>query len=220
MSSRARRLGNATSVVAFPWDRQQRSGAGAGATGAFTFDRASADQARLDAVDRDAFARGFAQGEAAAAAAAGERAAALLGELTAALQDVAAVRHEMARRTERQLVELALALARRIVTREVAVDRDLLLAMARVAIDRLGESARVTVRLHADDYEATVRGRRAPNWPNVTVVADPQVAPGACRVESDLGVLEAGADAQLQECRRALLGETASDTVPPLGHVA
>lgn len=216
MSSKARRLGSATSVVAFPWDRHQRSAAGP--TGAFAPEPASADGTELEAAEREAFARGFAQGEAAAAAAAGERTAALLGELAAALQDVVSKRHEMARRTERQLVELALALARRIVNREVSVDRDLLLAMARVAIDRLGDGARVTVRLHPDDYEATVRGRRAQNWPNVSVVADPQVAPGGCRVESDLGVLDAGTDAQLQEFGRALLDDTSTEH--PLGQVA
>jgi len=202
--------------VAFPWDRHHRNASASNAP--FAADPASAGDARLEAAEREAFARGFAQGEAAAAAAAVDRAAALVGELTAALQDVAAVRHEMARRTERQLVELALALARRIVNREISIDRDLLLAMARVAIDRLGTSARITVRLHPDDHDATVRGRRAESWPNVTVVADPQVPVGGCRVDSDLGAVDAGADAQLQEFGRALLGD--SPAVQPLGHVA
>jgi len=216
MSSRARRFGGSTSVVAFPWNRQQRSTPAS--AGAFVPEPAPSGAPHAEALERDAFARGFAQGEAAATAAAEERAGALLDELTAALQEVAAVRHDMARRTERQLVELAIALARRIVHREISLDRDLLLAMARVAIDRLGETARVTVRLHPGDYDTAVRGRRAPSLPNVNVVADAQIPPGACRVESDLGVLEVGADAQLLEFGRALLGEAPAEQ--PLGHVA
>jgi FliI/YscN family ATPase len=53
----------------------------------------------------------------------------------------------MIRQTEAQIVELALAVARRVLHREVTLDRNLLVAIARVALDRLGESAQVTVRL-------------------------------------------------------------------------
>lgn len=210
MSSRARRVGSTATVLAFPWDRSgwtepERPVEPLGLAAV------RGEQARLEAVEREALARGFAQGEAAAAASAGARAADLLGELTSALQDVTAVRNEMVRRSERQMVELALALARRIVNQELSVDRNVVLAMARSAIDRLVESARVTVRLHPQDYEATTHERTAPGRPNVTVTPDPQIAQGACRVESDMGVLEAGVDAQIQEFGRALLG----DATPP-----
>ena len=50
------------------------------------------------------------------------------------------MRAEMIHQTERQMVQLALAIARRVVHREVSLDPDLLLAMARVALERLGET--------------------------------------------------------------------------------
>jgi flagellar assembly protein FliH len=113
------------------------------------------------------------------------------------------------------MVQLALAVARRVVHREISLDRDLLVAMARVALDRLGESAQVTVRLSPEDFDATAAAR-ASQWTgtNVTVVADSRVSRGGCRIESDLGAMDAGADAQIQEIARALLGDAAEHGVP------
>jgi flagellar assembly protein FliH len=164
--------------------------------------------ARLAALEREAFAKGFAQGERAGSEAAGQRGEAMLRRLTQTLEELTTVRAEMIHQTERQMVQLALAVARRIVHREVSLDQDLLVAMARVALERLGESARVTVRLHPGEFEATAAARAAA-WTgtSVQVVADARVGRGGCRVESDFGTMDAGVDAQIQELARALLGE-------------
>jgi flagellar assembly protein FliH len=159
-------------------------------------------------VEREAFAKGFAQGERAGAEASGKRGEIMLRRLTETLDELTSLRAQMIHQTEHQMVQLALAVARRVVHREISLDRDLLVAMARVAMDRLGESAQVTVRLSPEDFEATAAAH-ASQWTgtNVTVVADARVGRGGCRVESDFGVMDAGVDGQIQELARALLGE-------------
>ena len=167
----------------------------------------------LAALEREAFSKGFAQGEVAGAEAAGQRGEAMLHRLTQTLDELTTVRADMIRQTERQMVQLALAIARRIVQREISLDPDLLLAMARVALERLGDTARVTVRLHPEDYAAAGAARVAElTSSNVTVVADARLSRGGCRVESDMGLLDIGIDAQLQEVGRVLLG--ADDAAP------
>jgi flagellar assembly protein FliH len=172
-------------------------------------------QERRAAVEREAFAKGFAQGERAGAEAAGKRGEVMLRRLTETLDELTSLRAQMIHQTEHQMVQLALAVARRVVHREISLDRDLLVAMARVALDRLGESAQVTVRLSPEDFEATAAARAA-QWTgtNVCVVADSRVSRGGCRIDSDLGVLDAGADAQIQEIARALLGDAADQRAP------
>ena len=164
--------------------------------------------ARLAEMERDAFAKGFAQGERAGAEAASQRGEAMLRRLTQTIEELTTLRAQMIHQTERQMVQLALAVARRIVHREVSIDQDLLIAMARVALDRLGESAKVIVRLHPEEFEATA-GARAAQWTTsaVEVVADARVGRGGCRVESEFGMMDAGVEAQIQEVARALLGE-------------
>jgi len=159
-------------------------------------------------VEREAFAKGFEQGERAGAEAAGTRAEAMLRRLSETLNELTTLRASMIRQTETQMVELAVAVARRVVHREIALDRDLLIAIARVALDRLGESAQVTVRLHPEEFEATGAARVAASaGGHVTFVADGRVGRGGCRIESDMGMVDAGVDAQIQEIARALLGD-------------
>jgi len=205
MSSRARRVNPASAPVsAFPWGGQ---GAPAPRAAEPPADPQIEHEAHLATLEREAFAKGFAQGEHAGAEAAGQRGEAMLYRLTQTLDELTTVRADMIRQTERQMVHLALAIAKRIVQREVTLDPDLLLAMARVALERLGESARVTVRLHPEDYAAAGAARVAElTSSNVTVVADARLSRGGCRVESDMGLLDVGIDAQLQEVGRALLG--------------
>jgi flagellar assembly protein FliH len=163
-------------------------------------------QARLAALERDAFAKGYAQGERAGAEAGARRSEAMLRRLGETLNEIAGLRERILRQSERQLVELALALARRIVRREVARDDEFLMALARVAVDRLGESSSATIHLHPDDFARTP-ARHVEEWSasHVKVVPDAAVPRGGCRVESPFGFVDAGIDAQFQELARALL---------------
>jgi flagellar assembly protein FliH len=175
-------------------------------------------QARLAALERDAFAKGYEQGERAGAEAGAKRAEAMLRRLAETIQELADVRKSMVRQTERQMVQLALAIARRILRREVALESDLTLTMARVALERLGDSTAVTIRLNPDDFEATCRQRDALlAGCHVTVTPDTSVSRGGCLVQSDFGYVDAGVDAQFQELARALLVEEGQEQLVHTG---
>jgi flagellar assembly protein FliH len=209
MSSRARRVVQSLHVTPFAWGgSHQPATPSPSAPAPEPPPDLEQRQAQLAALERDAFAKGFAQGERAGLEAAGQRGEAMLRRLTETLEELTVVRDRMIHQTERQMVDLALAIARRIIDREVAIDRDLLIAMARVALDRLGETANITVRLNPDDFAVTGAAQAARlAGSNIEIVADARISRGGCRVDSDLGVLDAGIDAQLQEVARALLGE-------------
>jgi len=220
MSSKARRI-DGSSVQPFGWSHSgatpQSAAVRSASRNAPTAETTSVDaadpaalEAHLASLERDAFSKGFAQGERAGGEAAAKRGEAMLRRLTETIGELTTLREQMIHETERQMVQLALAIARRVVQREISLDQDLLVAMARVALDRLGESAQVTVRLNPEDFEATASARTA-QWTGtqVTVVADARVGRGGCRVESEFGTMNAGADAQIQEIARALLGDSA-----------
>lgn len=221
MSSRARRI-DASGAHPFSWAGsaptpaaqprvQARAATATHTPNPETDEEAKAAlEARLAALERDAFSKGFAQGERAGGEAAARRGEAMLRRLTETLEELTTLREQMIHQTERQMVQLALAIARRIVHREVSLDQDLLIAMARVALDRLGESAQVIVRLSPEDFEATSAARSA-QWTgsHVSVVADARIGRGGCRVESEFGVMDAGIEGQIHEIARALLGEAA-----------
>ena len=157
--------------------------------------------------EQEIFAKGFAQGQQAGAAAAQQETAALAKKLAATLDDLMRVRNDMIRHTEKQMVQLALAVARRVVHREISLDANALVTMMRVALERVSDAARVTVRLNPADHQAVGAVlAEAPASGQVTLAADGRVPRGGCKVESEYGDIDAGVDAQIQEIARALLG--------------
>jgi flagellar assembly protein FliH len=166
------------------------------------------DERWLADVEREAFTKGYAQGERSGEEAAAVRAEAVLWRLTQTLEELGSLREQMIHKTERQVVQLALAIAARIIHREVAVDQELLVAMARVALDRLGDRASATIRLNPQDFAAAgvdrLVGKSA-----IQIVSDASVNRGGCRVESDFGLIDVSVAAQLAEITTSLLGDEA-----------
>lgn len=174
---------------------------------------------RIAAAERDAYARGTAEAERAATDAAAARVTQTLERLGASIEEVAALRLAVLQRGERDLVQLALAMAERIVRRSIDVDRSVLLTMARAAIERLGTTTAATIHLNPIDYDAIrLAHPEALSGGGVEVLTDPQVARGGCLVKSAAGVIDAGIDTQLRELGRALLGD--SQPPPPADDAA
>ena len=166
-------------------------------------------QMQLASLERDAFAKGYAQGERAGTEAAATRGDAMLRRMAQTLAELAALRADVIRRTERQMVQLVLAIAERVVKREITLDRGLLVGMARAALDRLGERASATIRLHPDDHAVISRNNPIEN-DQIRIIADPVVSRGGCLVQSDFGFMDASADSQFRELARALLADAES----------
>jgi flagellar assembly protein FliH len=169
------------------------------------------DEHRLAEIERDAFAKGYQQGERAGAEAAGAQARGLIRRLAGAVDEMSSTRQAMIRRTEQQVVELAMAIAKRMLQRELSVDRGLLLGMARVALDRLGDPGTATIRLHPDDY-AIVNASPDRDWASdqLKIAADSSVERGGCLVQCDAGQMKVGLENQFLELSRTLLGEDAA----------
>jgi flagellar assembly protein FliH len=160
------------------------------------------------AIERDAFARGYEQGERAAADAARVQTEAVLSRVAETLKELSGLRRAILRDAERDMVQLSLAIAQRVVRREVFVDREVVVAIARVALERLGEKQGVTVRLHPDDH-AYALARHGAQWAGegIAVIADADVPAGGCRVTSPGGTIDTGIDAQFAELARGMLPE-------------
>ncbi len=222
MSSRARRIEGSADMAPFTWGDQAATpveAAPAAPRGHVTRPAAPA-AADPAGIEREAFAKGFAQGERAGEEAAAARADTMLRRLGQTIEELQALRSELVRRAERELVELSLAIARKVVQREVSLDHELLQAMARVALERLADTNTASIRLHPEDYAATVgaRGALANALHGVQLVADPAVRRGGCVVQSESGAIDVGVAAQLDELTAALLGDESKASGPALLH--
>ena len=213
MSYRARLLGHVSEMVRFTWGREPEVVAEVRAPAAPVSPDAetqAAEQQRVAEIERQAFTTGYSQGEKAGLEAGATRAEAMLRRVSETLESLASLRVDIIRQTEHQMLQLALAIAKRILRREVALDPDLMVAMARVALDRLGDSPTAKIRLHPDDYAVIVERSEPPlASEHVSVVADAAVSRGSCLIESDFGFVEAGVEAQFEAIAIALFDEAA-----------
>lgn len=100
---------------------------------------------------------------------------------------------------EREVVKLAVAIASRILQREVAMDATLLAGVVRVALSKLGDQEGAV--LHVPETELEM-WRRAIKPTNLQVRADAEMDAGELRLEAAGGIAELGIGAQLVEIER------------------
>ncbi len=127
----------------------------------------------------------------------------LRSKLTNTLNELEQVYGLIATRAEQDLVQLSLAMARKIVHREVQTDRDIVLTLARVALSRLHPRAVATVRLHPDDYAYANTHRELLGTSCVVeLLADPEIGRGGCVVRSEHGDVDARIEQQFSLIER------------------
>ena len=107
---------------------------------------------------------------------------------------------------EHEVVKLALAIAARILRREAQIDPLFLLGAVRVALGQLAETMQVKLRIPAHEAELwTETLAHVPNLKMIpSVIADDHMQLGDCVIETEMGSVNLGLTAQLQESERIL----------------
>ena len=101
---------------------------------------------------------------------------------------------------ESEIVQLALAIAAKILHREAQVDPMLLAALVRIAVERMREGSSVTVRValgRGDSWNRYFAGIQSMS--HVEVTEDSQLGEHDCLLETELGTANFGLDTQLKE---------------------
>jgi flagellar assembly protein FliH len=118
------------------------------AAGAVTPPHAPPD---LDELARQAFEEGFAAGEQAGLEVGREKAVSYLNAIADTLGALTELRHQICREAHEELVALAVAVAERLVRRELTVDRSLLLERVQEFLTELEDPTSITLRMHPLD---------------------------------------------------------------------
>jgi flagellar assembly protein FliH len=170
----------------------------------------------LTAIEREAWEQGHAQGREAGLVSAQQEARAAEAEAERRVQQLQSILDLMARpladldqQVQRQLALLAGAIARQIIRRELKTQPDEIVAVVRETVGLLPIVARqVRVHLHPEDAElvrsrlASGSGERA--W---SIVEDPMLARGGCRVTSETSSIDAQLEQRLGAAIATMLGD-------------
>lgn len=139
--------------------------------------------------------------------------------LSGALAALDAGRADLEASALMEVVELAIAIARRVTKRQALIDPGVLAANLQEAMKLVVKSADVRVAIHPAQRRTldAALPQLQMQWPNLThvqVIEDPSLAPGGSRIFTAQGQIDADLDAQLDRLAAELLPlpATAGDT--------
>src|SRR5882724_1783119 len=155
---------------------------------------------------REAYQTGYGEGEAAGKAQAEDDVRAAVQRLAESIAGVDEYRSRLHRQTEVDAVRLSVAIARRVLRRELTVDPSAIEGLVGAALQRLQSQETCRVKMHPDYITALSAAiERMGMSAKVEVVADAAQEPGAAVFEMPRGNLDASIDSQLREIERGLV---------------
>jgi flagellar assembly protein FliH len=169
--------------------------------------RARLSELEREAAEREqrAFSAGYRKGESAAQEQAAARVDAAAKGLAQAMQELGQARRKLRRDAEEDLVRLAVAIARRILGRELSVDPEAVLGIVKAALDKLDSREVDRMRLNPEDALVARKHLEASGARRFEIVEDERLERGAVVVETARGSLDASAETQLAEIERGLV---------------
>jgi len=163
----------------------------------------------VDIAARQAQARraGYAEGQAEARRGFEEDLAAERSRIADSLAQFASQRATYFRAVEKEVVQLALAIARKILHREAQIDPMLLMGIVRVALEHIGSAAPAVVRVHPQNADPwrKILAAQLPAAAMPEIKEDSAQTPGICTIETGFGSTTIGVEPLLKEIEQGLL---------------
>jgi flagellar assembly protein FliH len=160
---------------------------------------------RIDAARHieEAIERGRAEGEASARKALNQHFETELARARRLMDELIAAGPKLRRHAEEDMVRLAVAIARRVLHREITVDSDVLLGLVKAAFSRIDQREIVQVRTDATLMAVLQRAiQDLDSGRKINLVVDAALPPGSLIFETSRGQLDASVETQLDEIQR------------------
>ena len=114
-----------------------------------------------------------------------------------------AIREETYQQIESEVVELALAIARKVICREISTDKETVVCVAREALAKLDDPGKIKIKMNPGDMQFINETKYQlsnliADVNSVTIEAEESIQSGGCIIETDLGEIDARIEKQLQ----------------------
>jgi flagellar biosynthesis/type III secretory pathway protein FliH len=161
----------------------------------------------VDQLEKKAFENGYRQGEKAGLETADKQVSTLMASYADAVLQLGKYRRSLYAQVERDVVKLALEVAKKIVHREIQADREIIQTLVRVALGHVAEKSAVTVHLHPTDYNYILEHRAelskdGEGGQEVVLLSDKAIQRGGCLVETECGTIDARIEEEFREVER------------------
>ena len=160
-------------------------------------------------LEKEAYEKGFTQGEKAGRELGEKRFDSAIKSFREAADDLCSLREKVYQESEQQLLELVLAVTRKVIQKEVETDKQILLDVLRSALHYVADREVVKVRVHPSDLEFASQHkaeiiREIEGLGKLTFEGDKEVARGDALIESSYGIVDAGVEKYLRAVEETL----------------
>jgi flagellar assembly protein FliH len=155
-----------------------------------------------DEVGQKAYIEGFAKGKKDALESGKRMLEPALNSLREALLELEKVKKDICFNAEKETVELALAIAKKIVGYEVTTKKELVLRVVREALNKVADHDRINIRINPSDFQVCrdvnfQLSELIDNTESITFEEDDKIHKGGCIIETNLGDIDARIEKQL-----------------------
>ena len=164
---------------------------------------------RFQKEKEDAYRAGFEDGQAEGLKQGQEQSRAEIDRFASALEGISDQWEGLLKDADMQLVDLALAVAGRIIGSSVEIRREPVLQAVQDCLGYLQDKSRVVIKVHPDDLDTVRRHRN--DWleslegmEKLIIEADPGISRGGCIVETPVGDVDAQIEERLKRLRTVL----------------
>ena len=164
----------------------------------------------IEDIETEAYIRGFNKGERAGFDAAGERIDSLQAMLKGAIEELGRIQNQIQLEGEKEIVDLALSVAERVIRQELHANREAISAVVREALKKVEHQQSIVIKMNpadiqfldksqlpfADGGDQSVSNR-------IRIEADESISRGGCFIETESGDVDARIETQIEIIKAA-----------------
>lgn len=162
-------------------------------------------QGRLQLIQKESFERGYREAVEQWQKQAEQELAQERQKLKGAFEELLCSQRRLLQEAEKDIVELAIAIAKKILHREIQIDPTVLRGIVRAVVEKVSQQRAFTIRAHPSVAAAFREFIEQGQWhARVELLEDASVPQGTIEVNSELGRWDASIESQLEEIRLGL----------------
>lgn len=133
-----------------------------------------------------------------------------IDNLTEIIEDVILQREKLIKSTEKEVIDIAFAIAEKVIDTEVFADNNAVVCSVRKALEKVVSDTRIKLKIAPQDYEAIrdqidILAGKTGVSSAIDIIADANISPGGCLIDTDSGRIDVQIGAQLEELRKSLM---------------
>lgn len=158
----------------------------------------------IEAIERLAYERGFSAGEKAGFEFGKQKAEALFSGLSNIISELGSFKEALYKGSEKEIVELSLAIAKKVIQNETEQRQELVLDCVRTALKAVVGGGEITVKVNPKDFEILQQHKaellkHVDGIKGITIEENENLSRGGCLIDTNYGEIDATITSMMEE---------------------